>query len=469
MRALTSLFLLVVLLLVGSTSQLQAQTGFQLPFFPEVGTSVFVRPSQMPSNKYFFSLPFLPVTDTRFVNSGLDYYGAHMITDQGTYINLDQLLSKLKRRNSLAFNQQTDLLDFGFRAGRSYFSVNVSHKVDFNFLYTDEFMQLLLLGNGPFIGKTIDLSTCGFDASHYWDIGFGYTAQINDQFSAGVRVKRLIGLDNISSSIQSLTATTRANDYALQLSSNAVVNTCSPLLDSEASDSIFSGSDRVIDYLMGNGNGGWGASFGLGYKPSERLTVSFDALDIGKIKWVTRPVNYRLDKGNYSFSGVSLNQLINQSADSVDYLDSLGNAFPTTETRQSYSTSLTSTVMLSAQYLLTASTTGILAVRGTMFQQQVLPSFQLMLRQRIGNFFAVSAKDGLRYDYVSSFGMGAYLRLGSVNLFVISDDVFGTLYPLRGKCAQANFGVLFGAPVRARKKPYAIPSKSQNSEAPERY
>lgn len=462
-----SLYLISASFIIAAPSS--AQPGFLIPFMPEVGTSIQYRPSVLPTNSYFFSLPVLPVTDTRIVNSGLDYQEAHMVTSSGMYLNLDKLFAKLQPMNTLGVNQQLDVVDIGIKAGKGYFSMNLSHRFDFTFLYTDDFMNLLYKGNGTYIGENVNLSRCGLDASHYWDIGFGYTRKLNDHFTAGFRVKRLIGLDNISTSIQSLTATTMENDYTLQLSSNTVVNTCSPLLGNNGPAADLNGISGISDYLMGSGNGGWGANIGLSYQPFEKLVLSFDALDIGKITWKSVPVNYHLDRGVYSFSGVSLNQLLSQDVDSVSYLDSLASSFPTTETNQRYTTTLPSTLMLSTQYSLTASTVATLSFRGTLFQQQFLPSFMMMLHQRIGNFFAVSMNYSYQYNHVSSIGAGAYLRIGVVNLFLLTDNLTGTLYPLSGKTSHINFGILFGSPVKAKKQRAPKAFEKNPPEPQERY
>ena len=144
------------------------------------------------------------------------------------------------------------------------------------------------------------------------------TRQINKLWSAGVRIKRLYGIENISSKSSKLSAYTDATNYKLQLESDLVINASSPINNPDGYSST-----SMQSYLTNTDNGGWAANFGVSFNMNEKWVFSFDALDIGKITWNTAPINSHLDNGIYSFSGVGLDEFLHSTSDTIDFLDSL--------------------------------------------------------------------------------------------------------------------------------------------------
>ncbi|MBL0103211.1 MAG: hypothetical protein IPP51_05310 [Bacteroidetes bacterium] len=413
-----------------------AQFNTQQPFIPSIGQSIISRPSVFPKNNFYIGIPLLSNINIGVTNDGLDVLDAKLKTDTGTYIDLEKVIGGLNAQNTIAVDYSMDLLSFGFKAKKSYFSMNVSHRAPVVFRFSDNFLKLIYKGNGAFLGETIDFSKTGFSATNYWEIGLGYTRQINDKFTAGFRVRRLTGLDNFSTKINTLKATTSSDDYSLNLQSDMVINASSPFNNSDGFDSV----DMVSGYLLNTQNTGWAFNAGVSYQYSPKLQFSFDALDFGSIHWKNNVKNYRLENGTYSFSGVGLGQFFGSDT-TVDYVDSLGHSFPTLETKEAYTTTLPSTLILNTQYQLAKHTYASLMLRGWFFQTEFIPSGAIMLRQEIGRHISLDVNYSRQYGNYYSLGSGVDFQLGSFNFFILSDNILGTIQPLSGKSIHLNMGM----------------------------
>jgi len=441
-------------------SELHAQANTQLPYIPEIAQSIIYRPSIFPKNIYYFGMPFISDVNINLTNDGLNYLEAHSKQNENAYINVPTLLDNLNANNTLALDYSLDLLSFGFRSNKNYFSFNLTERLPILFQYSDDLMNLLYKGNAAFLGQTIDYADCKLDASHFWEIGFGMTRQINKLWSAGVRIKRLYGIENISSKSSKLSAYTDATNYKLQLESDLVINASSPINNPDGYSST-----SMQSYLTNTDNGGWAANFGVSFNMNEKWVFSFDALDIGKITWNTAPINSHLDNGIYSFSGVGLDEFLHSTSDTIDFLDSLENSFKPVKTYNSYSTSLASRYILCADHKLGKKTFATLALRGTYFQGEILPSATLLVRHKLGTHISLDLNFARQYDNIYSFGGGLVMQLQTLNFFILSDNLFGTIQPLSGKLTHLNFGLNFCW----LKKGVKSPPKKDKTEDIERY
>ena len=450
-----------MVLLFSLPSKVVGQGPVLLPHISAIPQSISYRPSLFPEHKRFFGVPFLSNMNVQWSNSSFDYTSAHTLTDTGAFLDLDVLIRDVKAKNTLGAETDIELLSFGFGGQKNFFSFNLSHRSMSLFRYTDDFINLLYEGNGMFIGQSVDLSANTFQAMQCMEIGVGYNRKLNNKWSVGIRLKRLYGMDNVSTDFSKLSVSTAVDDYTLQLNADAAVNSSSPLLDGNT-DEVTGSLGAITRYMFNGKNGGWALNGGVAFLPNDRWTVTLDALDFGSITWRDAPVNYRMRQGTYSFQGIGLEQLINDDADSDDYLDSLENTFNIEETNDKFTTSLHGKLMLTGQYRIAEGTYGIVALRGMMVSEELIPSYVIMLRKDLGRRFAIAANYARQYNSINTFGAGIYLRLGSFNFFVLSDNLPGTIFPLDSRVSQVSFGLSFSQ-LRAIKK-----VKAKKQEVPEK-
>lgn len=451
------LALSLLLMTLGAT----AQQDLTLYNMNSIGQSVRVNPSLMPFNKDYVGLPGISSVYFLFTHGGFMYHDFYKRrSDDSVKIDVDNAISKLSRRNLMQMDLQIDLLSFGFTVKKNYFTANITEHATFGFAYAKELFQLLTEGNGPFVGKQLNFSKTGFDASHYREYAIGYARTIDEKWTAGIRLKYLYGMENFSSSNNNLGFSTASDDYHLTVPTEIVINS-STMANSDAGyDQLDSGSTSqnatsIRNYLFKRKNRGFGVDLGANYKFNEKWTFSGSLTDLGWITWKSDVKNYRTKAGQYEFGGVDLKHFINDStADMQGILDSLGNSFKAQETADSYKTYLHAHAYLGANYHLDEKSFAGALVHAQFFKKTIQPTVTLSYNRQVGRHLAF----GVTYSYINhhfdNIGAGISMNAGPLQLYAASDNLLGTFMPLDYSTAHIHVGLnlVFGRPQRDRDK-----------------
>jgi len=171
----------------------------------------------------------------------------------------------------------------------------------------------------------------------------------------------------------------------------------------------------------------------------DKLMVSASIIDFGRIKWKNNAKNYTA-KGSFDFSGVDLNDAIDDGDAGEGLVDSLENAFDFVESENSYTTMLPTKVYLSARY------------KAHRFLTVGVLSYLEMYRGEVYNGFAVDATThlgkvvdfGMTGSYVyRSPNLGAHLavKLGPFQIIAASDNLLALVNPTNHHHTTARFGM----------------------------
>ncbi|RMG76902.1 MAG: hypothetical protein D6707_11780, partial [Bacteroidetes bacterium] len=185
--------LLLLGTIVFGINNLKAQydfTFYHMDFVPEVTTN---NPAIFPMAKVNIG-----VSPMLYLGNSFQYTDfVTLRSDDSLEIDMANLISKLKKRNYLSFNTKADLLNIGFRIKqKNYIQFTVTERVDFLFTYPGDFIKLIWEGNGKsLLGKTADFEGFGIDLSHYREYGVLYAREINDKITAGIKLKKLYGME----------------------------------------------------------------------------------------------------------------------------------------------------------------------------------------------------------------------------------------------------------------------------------
>lgn len=147
--------------------------------------------------------------------------------------------------------------------------------------------------------NSFNLSRLGAAATIYTELAFGYSHQINEQWTVGGKLKVLVGQANIGINAKNLTLDANIEQWNmkgnLELSASGLFNLPllaamedEPLMD--VIDELTTNNSPIIDYsnpaklIMG---GGFGAAIDLGftYKPNQHVQISAALNDLGMIHW----------------------------------------------------------------------------------------------------------------------------------------------------------------------------------------
>ncbi len=408
----------------------------------------YLNPALIPQgSKIYVGLPALSSEQLSIRNSGFKYSDViRHGDDDSLHIDVDNMLSKLSANNYLSVNYYPDILSFGIVADKNFFSFNVTEKIDVRFRYPKAFMEFLWKGNGAYLDKEMKFDF-GLDFSHYREYGLGFAREINDKLSVGAKVKYLYGMENFNIKRSDISIQTASEDYAITAKANIEINSSGIISDSTSPE--FNASQ----YAFSRKNSGFGIDLGATYKATEKFTVSASVIDLGFINWKDNPTNYVSHDQNakFTYKGFELNQLINGDSSSTKDIgktlgDSLSKIFKIDTLHNSYKTNLSSKIYIGGNYSLTEKSTVGAILFSQVFDKKFNNGLALSYDHQLAKWVNVSATYSMFNKSYTNLGLGVALKGGPVQLYIVTDNVLGMIFPQNTKSIQFHFGInlLFG-------------------------
>jgi hypothetical protein len=429
-------------------NQLKAQQDFTLYNMSVVPQRTYLNPAFKPSTgKIIIGLPMLSSEYLNVSNSGFKYSDIikHR-SDDSLYVDFDNMLSKLAQNNYLSVTYHPDIFSFGIMLDKNYISFNVTEKVDVRFRYPKNFMEFVWKGNGALLDKELNFNF-GLNFSHYREYALGLARDLTDKLSVGVKLKYLYGMENLYTKKSDITLFTGSQDYAITAKANIDINSSGLDKDTTNQGTSFS------NYALRRKNNGAGIDFGAVYKVTEKFTLSASVLDLGFIKWNNAPTNYVSHDVNshFTYNGFELNQLINSDSSSTKDIgkamgDSLSKIFKIDTLHHGYTTKLSTQIYLGANYSITEKGTAGVILYGQVFDKSVHPGIAFSYNHKLFNWLSLSASYSAYNRSFSNIGIGAAFTGGPVQLYIVTDNVLGMVFPQHAKNIQLHFGInlLFG-------------------------
>jgi outer membrane protein OmpA-like peptidoglycan-associated protein len=357
------IFLITVL---GISSKVLSQDNYVLYNMRMIPQSHYLNPSFFPQQKVYIgispmNIPIFPILPIPVLNS---FYfskgnsGPRLIdffTKDGdsTIIDLNKAMSKSAKINNLSLDVAIDLMSFGFKVKRNYFTFNATSKFSILFQYPKDFLSLINDGNGGNnINKPLNFKF-GLNAHQYNEYALGYMREVlEDKLWIGGKVKFYQGLSNFQTKKNDFILLTGDTAYELTIKTDAQFNAAGPVV------AIFDTTYKVPDgagYFTNFSNTGFGLDLGATYKFNEKFSLSASAIDLGFINYKSDIANYSI-LGDFRFTGIDLKKVIQDSSDIEqsfsDALDSLTKSIKGTTTFNSYKQFMPTQIYASANYKL---------------------------------------------------------------------------------------------------------------------
>ena len=415
-------------LLLGMTVHAQyLRTSY---FMEGTSSRLELNPGLQPMRGYFN----IPVLGSFNVGTSSNVLGINDIVDvldsgEDIFLN-DDLYSRLKSDNRLNVNLKTDVLSFGWYAGKGFWNVNVGLRADVGASIPQSMFEYLRRVN-----NTEDIngsfSNMNFNLNAYAEIGLGYSRQITEKLSVGGRVKVLLGIaraemavDNFDIYVDDALTNgdyTELNPYQTYGSAtvNARVSTTMKgggLSFDEATGQI-DGFD-IDGSNFGIAGAGFGIDLGASYKVWDNLTVSAAVLDLGFIKWkegettVAAPAN-----GSFEVTGSNYQDFLDGDFLSMDRF----NFVQDKEAAEDTKTTLASTILLAGEYGLLDNKLSVGAIYTARFAEpKTLNELTFSATYRPKNWFNIAASYSPIQAGGKSFGLA--LKLGA--LFLGTDYMY---------------------------------------------
>lgn len=426
----------IVLIFTGAS----AQTSHLL-YFMNLPQNHLMNPALRPSNSGYVGLPVISGFNFGVNNNFLNYN--NLFTKSPSSDSLysflssekatDVFLEKINKKNSLSPQITLPLLGIGFKGKNGlYFFIDISEKIEGNFVIPGDIMRFMLKGNGDFVGKNIDLSALRMDMKYYREFGFTISRDFSHKLRVGIRPKLYAGIMSAKFDNRSLGIRIDEN-YNHTIYADFTANFSGPFnvsMDNEDNLDEISFDDSYFKSLKAftnMENTGLGIDLGATYKLlNDRVLVSASLIDIGYIKWKHNVTNLST-KGNFVFDGLDISDVVGGNEDFADVgdrlIDSLKNAFVLTQTNDPFTSWMAPGLILGGSYILNKNFSLGLLSYSRFIGKQVRESLTFSANMNLSNALSVSLGYSLQNHRVDNFGAGIAFRASIFQFYLISDRI----------------------------------------------
>lgn len=457
---------LITLFFFSIGGNLVAQGNYTFYTFDNNPQAHYLNPAFKPSARVYISFPILPTQNFGFSNSGfaLNDLLTERPQDDSLQISPENAISKMSDKNFLTFESYNEIFALGIRLKKSYFSFGVTNRMNTNFIYTRDFFQLAVEGNGTtFLGNRASFDGTEVNLNSYIEYALGFNREINDKLSVGARVKLLSGIANVNTRESNFGLHTDATTFDLTIDGSATLNTSGikPLYDTTYTEDYLP-INRAYDFS----NLGLALDLGAVYKFNDKFTASASLIDLGFINWKTDNSTFEINDFNYRFEGIDVKELLNDTTDTyiTNIEDTLTNMFSQDESDEEYRTSLTTRFYLGVNYDLTKN----FNVGATLYNEILKSNYRVTAivsgTVKLKHWLSATVNYAQYSKSFGDVGAGLSLRGGPVQLFVSSNNILGFINPTNSNNFQANIGInfLFGNPDKEKKKKRSEKDKKED-------
>jgi hypothetical protein len=401
-------------------------------------------PAWMPEGTLFFGLPALSGVGF-YLNNRFSYNDLITDTDEGgKLLNIDNVINELGVNNILTGHANISLFHLGVRTPTGHsLALFANERIEADFTYPKSLINWFWNGNAEYIGRDVTFGKLGLTTNYFREYGLAYAMDASDQgIKLGIRAKFYQGIVNASTPAGfDVDILTENENFQINLDNQK-------LMLRTAGVATLEDGNNIVNYLISNGNRGFGIDLGLEKKLNRYYTVGLGITDIGFISWKEGIQNYSVADTSMRYVGVNLKGL-HDLVESVQ--DSLLDKFSLDSNTNSYRTLAVTRFNGHFIYTPFPFLDVITTATGKLVQGQPKMGYGVGLRGYLGPKLIASANiNRLPQQYVN-IGAALAVSPGPVQFYVAVDKVLGYSVP-KMQWAEAKVGInfVFGTKTRFR-------------------
>lgn len=434
---------------------LHAQQEYSMHFLRDVWNSNYTNPGLAPRQTFFIG--GLSAGGSLSIK-GLGNTAVFVEQSDGIYSpNFQEIIDNVDEDLRIRGNAVAEEFGIGFKIKKFFISFNTATKVSVQVNLPKNIFELAWRGNEPFIGETVEFGP-SFSIDAYQELGLGVNYSFNRKLSAGIRVKRLIGIMSAFTSSDELSLSTGTNHYETSINTNYVANISTSflnivapedgqILNTEGSVDEIALDEIIQNYNLPSGNSGWGVDLGVSMNLKDRFELGLSVLDLGYINYNTG-VSGLQSSGSFNFDGLSFSEAVNGSTISfAPVLDSLSSLLSIQDVPgTTFRKELAPKIYLSGLFKY-----GFWELGGMFYNEfsndGLVSSIGLSGRYVLDNRFSLGAVYAYHDGRFDNIGVNGTMRLGPLQLHVLVDNIFPLFKPERLEYTnvRAGLNIVFGS------------------------
>ena len=299
-------YIVIAGMLFGAFAGVSAQTQLGSYFLEQSPYRHQLNPALMPDRGYV-AIPALGNIEFN-VNSPLSYKtfvypskGNKLNTFLSPEVDAKEFASKIKDANPLMLNVDLSILSFGFFKWNGYNTFDISLRSRNSFVLPGDLFLFLKNGN-PVEGNSYDLHNTAIRSNTYVELALGHARKITDQWTAGAKVKALVGAANLNARFDRLDLTMSEQEWRIKARGVAELSGAGVVLKYDEETGALDDFD-FDSGSIGVAGGGIGFDLGVTYEPLENLVVSAAVTDLGFITWGKKNNHKAISESDVIFDG----------------------------------------------------------------------------------------------------------------------------------------------------------------------
>jgi hypothetical protein len=458
MRRVYQLMIFLLILMPGTqSSYAQPNSLYFLKGVPQTKDLNPARPGI--ERGFYISMPFFSKVDLSMNTNNWSY---NDLIHQGSGAYADSLvwdfksyLSSLGKKNFVNESAALTLLEAGWKKGTVFLGFSWTEREFAEPFFTKDLANILYYGNAPYLGNTYSSGYFGVGAQHYREFAFTFSKEMSKKISVGMTGKLLFGMAALKTTGMNFIVGMPVSGDQMDLGATGRAFISAPVdfqLISNNGYHLLSKShfDRST-YLSNFGNPGFAVDLGFTDKVNPEFEFSMSLVDLGFISW-KKDVTVFTENGHFLFRGINLNTVTptNNPPTTTDakglmlaLRDSMKVAFFPTETNSGFNTLLPVKLYIAGEGKINEnfSIGGVARIR--MFNSMIHTSLTASANAALSKNFSLSASYSIMESTFDNLGLAAAFRIGKVQLYGVSDNVFAFYHPSSARNANLRFGINF--------------------------
>ncbi|MEX0813466.1 MAG: DUF5723 family protein [Chitinophagales bacterium] len=350
--------------------------------------------------------------------------------DGQSYLDVENIIGKLSRRNYLQTQLNIDLFRIHFKMKDWYLSISSSEKMNIKLGYSRDLVELAWYGNANKIGQTMDLAP-ELNMTYYRELSFGVGYK-KESWQMGARFKYLTGIADLASSDESITLYTDEAHYAITVETDFLLN----------SAGVNNFLKDPLQAAFSFSNSGFAMDLGGTYQFNEKWSMAASIVNLGFIRWKDDVTNYS-SRGSFTFQGIELESLFEEESFSFDELqDSLEANFGLKENQDPYTSHLVPRLYVSTAYSFRTTSQVSALFYGEIFDG-FQPAMALHYQEQVNAYFSIGASYSIKNKTYANFGLSTVISYWKMQAFFVSDNFVSVFIPKRSKSVNFRAGINF--------------------------
>jgi hypothetical protein len=413
----------------------------------------YINPAVQIDCGLFIGLPLVSSFHLNLANSGFKAGDYAILYTDGT-VKRDRNFDPgvVAKRNYFISEIHSTLLAVGIQRNKYYYNFTITEKNNTAVTYGGEFFSFAVKGTDEFEGQSISAQRTIVKFDHLREYAVGVSRKYSSNLTLGIKAKLLFGKLNFSTAIESLDIYIPPGTSDLVFDVSGGFNTSSPYALREEAPGTYRFYEQyeapMLKHLLNARNPGFAMDIGFIYKYSDRLTFSGSLLDLGLVFYRSNLGNYHVE-GNYTYQGPLGGEPLNR-----EYLlgafDEL-NANMTVELSQDpYVSFLDPRLYLGAAY----KPDKRFDLNFLLYNRLLPGKLQTGVTVSVLTRPVKALETSISWSYMNrspfNLGLGVIYGKNPVQLYLVSDNIIGFIWPLSTKNINLRLGINLNLGCRAK-------------------